>query len=1130
LENRAAARFCGRCGAALTRACPSCGAAAEPDLVFCTACGASLEKAAPPPARLGDERKVVTVLFADLVGFTASSEQLDPEDVRGTLMPYYARLRRELERFGGTVEKFIGDAVMALFGAPVAHEDDPERAVRSALAIRDATIELAATQPALDLQVRIGVNTGETLVALGARPSAGEAMATGDVVNTCARLQAAAPVNGILVGEATFRATRRSIEYREVEPIEMKGKRNPVRAWEVLRLRADAGVDRMRRGAAPLVGRRQELDLLVDALERARRHHRPQLVTLVGVPGIGKSRLVFELFRLVEAEPELIEWRQGRCLPYGDGITFWALTEIVKPLIGTLEGDTAEEVAGKLRRTAAELGHNLAEARWLEEHLRALVGVTGDVRGDRRTEAFAAWRRFFEALAERVPVVLVFEDLHWADEGLLDFLDHLVEWTADVPLLVVTTTRPELYERRPAWGGGKRNSITVSLTPLSRDETATLVDTLVEGAVLPAEAQAALLEHAEGNPLYAEEYVRMLLDRRLLRRNGAAPGVEPGELPLPESVWGIIAARLDALPPDEKALLQDASVLGREFWIGALQALGGDDAAPVEQRTRALERRDLVRSERHSSLAGERQYSFSHALVRDVAYGQIARAPRAEKHRLAAEWLELRGPVEEQAEMLAHHYGRALELARAAGLTTAGLVDPARRALRVAGDRAWGLTAAAAAARFYASALALTPEDDPERAELLFRTGHARLQAEEGGEEELTRARETLLLRGDRERAAEADVLLYRLHSNQGRRDVGLGHLERAAELLRDVGPCRAKTTMLCNLARFRMLAGERDEAIRVGTEALRSAQELGLDDLQAEALDSIGVARFAGGDPGGVEDLERALSISRELGSPEIVRSLKFVAGTRVLLGELERSYALFAEGLQAAERFGDAYNIRWLRAIGVMEHYWSGRWDDAVRDADTFVAQSVLAPHYMEATCRRVRGQIRLARGDVDGALDDGQEALASDRRARDPWFLNASLAFCARVLAAAGRTDEASQLADELLEIWRTGERVASFEAGDLAAVLAALDRERDLRAVRHPTRWVEAAASLADDPRRAAELFGEIGSRPDEAYARLRAAASLPVGERGAELARAAEFFRSVGATASLREADGLAALA
>ncbi|HZB86817.1 MAG TPA: AAA family ATPase, partial [Gaiellaceae bacterium] len=509
-------------------------------------------------------------------------------------------------------------------------------------------------------------------------------------------------------------------------------------------------------------------DILVGALARVRAERSPQLVTLVGVPGIGKSRLVFELFAAIEQGTwGLIFWRRGRSLPYGEGVTFWALAEMVKAQAGILESDSAAQVGERLHRAVSDLVLG-EDAEWVERHLRPLVGVAaeGELRGDHREEAFATWRRFFEALAERRPLVLVFEDLHWADDALLDFVDELVDWTSGVPLLVLCTARPELLTRRAGWGGGTSNAVTISLTPLSNDETARLVHALLDRALLPAEEQAALLAHAGGNPLYAEEFVR-------LAREGRFEGGD--QLALPESVQGIIAARLDGLPAEGKSLLQDAAVLGRVFWSGALASVAGFDRREIERRLHTLERREFVRRERRPSFAGETEYAFRHVLVRDVAYSQIPRGARGDKHRRAAEWIEALGRPEDHAEMLVHHYLSALELVRAAGQPTDELSERARIALREAGDRAFALNAFAQAARFYASALELWPQVDPARPALLMACGAAEYSAYETGEDRLAEAVRELALVGDHERAAEGELLLAELR--RASRDRAYEHL-----------------------------------------------------------------------------------------------------------------------------------------------------------------------------------------------------------------------------------------------------------------------------------------------------------------------------------------------------------------
>ena len=437
-------------------------------------------------------------------------------------------------------------------------------------------------------------------------------------------------------------------------------------------------------------------------------------------------------------------------MPYGDGVAFWALGEMTKAQAGILESDDAEAAEAKLRAAVEYVLDEAEEARWVESHLRPLagLGVGADAGGDHATEALAAWRRFFEALAEQRPLILVFEDLHWADDGLLDFVDQMAEWTTDVPLLILCTARPELLDRMPGWGGGKRNATTISLAPLSQDDTAELVSSLLDGR-LQAERQSELLTRAGGNPLYAEEFVRMLAQAE-------------EELPLPESVQGIIAARLDTLPPDEKSLVQAAAIVGKVFWPGALGELLGLSQGDVEVAVHALERKEFVRRERRSSVAGETAYVFRHVLVRDVAYSQIPRKRRADMHRLAAGWIEaLAGDrPEDLADMVAHHYLSALDLDRRSGREDPELTARVRTALVEAGDRSSALNAFPTAARFYEQALELSTERDADRPRVLLAYGRALFHAEGSGKDALQEAADAFLEAGEREQAALALVSL----------------------------------------------------------------------------------------------------------------------------------------------------------------------------------------------------------------------------------------------------------------------------------------------------------------------------------------------------------------------------------
>lgn len=1065
----------------------------------------------------------MTCLYADLVGSTAAADRADPEDVQARLAPYHARLRDELQRFGGTVEKFIGDAVVAIFGAPAAHEDDAERAAHAALMIHQAIDELNEQDRSLDLTVRVGIATGEALVQLDADARSGEGIAAGDVMNVGARLQGAARPGGILVDEATQRATRHAIEYRPTAPIVAKGKAEPMRAWEVVGTRRDILTDR----DAPLVGRADELGLLVQALARVSHARRTQLVTIVGVPGIGKSRLVFELFAAAARDGRPLLRLQGRSVPYGNGISLSALAEIAKASSGILETDDADTATTKLRNAVDAVVTDTGDARWVAEHLRPLVGLDSgsELDADRRTEEFAAWRRWIEALAEGSPVALVFEDLHWADDTLLDFIEHLVEWARDVPLFVVATTRPELFERRPNWGAARWNAFSISLEPLRDEDTSQLVSALLEQAVLPTALRATLLDRSGGNPLYAGQYVRMLADRRLLPRDDSFD-LGGQALPHPETVQGIVAARLDSLPPDEKALLHDAAVLGEVFWAGALAEVASVPRPVVEEQLHALERKEFVRRDRQSSVAD--QYTFGHAVVRDVAYSQLARASRAAKHQRVAEWLEsVAGDrADNSAELLAHHYLTALEFARATRQPTAALEVRAGRAAAEAGSRAASLAAHATAARLFETALELLPRNDPSRPALLLQLGQARLRSEQSGAEELEAAREAFLAAEDDDNAAIADVVLSILRINQGRRADALAHIRRAALLVEYAEPSPVKAFVLSHASRSLMRVGEADEAIRLGHDALALAEHLDLDELRAHALNNIGGARLVKGDHLGLDEFERSLAITRPLNSPEATRSCRLLGGALSIEGDLERASELFEEGRRLVERFGDVFERRWLDVALVLEDYWRGNWDAAVSGADDFIAESERgSPHYMETACRRVRALIRIARADDMGAADDSDRALAVARMANDPWFLNQTIAARARVLTNVGDFEDADELASELLAIWGRAEGATApgYDAVDLAIALTALGRADDLAKVagsRRHTRWFTAALALAArDFRGADELFGQIGSVPDRAYAQL-----LAWRETGDDRAlhAALAFFRRVGASGFLQQ--------
>jgi class 3 adenylate cyclase len=1120
--------YCGRCGAALGDACPSCGVRQPAaDLAYCTTCGTQLTR-----SEATAERKVVSVLFVDLVGFTAMAEQLDPEDVRSILDPYYEAVRAQLVRYGGTVEKFIGDAVMALFGAPIAHEDDPERAVRAGYAVCRAIGRLRDEAVLPDLHVRVGITTGEAIVAPGVRPQTGKAMAHGDVVNTSARLQSHAPVDGILVDARTYRATRAQIDFRAAPPVEARGKSEPVPAWEVVAPRARLGVDRVR-ARRPLVGRDGELRTLAEALETAARAGTPRLIVIAGPPGIGKSRLVSELLLRVDEASELFFWRQGRSLPYGDGVTFWALAEIVKAQAGILASDTAATVREKLRITVEDAVPRPNDARWVAGHLAPLAGVEGprELRGDSRSEAFSAWLVFFEGIAARRPLVLVFEDLHSADDGLLDFISDYLTKRFRGPLLVVATCRPELLERRRDWARRRRDQALIELTPLSDDQTELLVANVLGRSEAPDELLKLLVGRAAGNPLYAEEYVGMLRDRGLLHQEDGEWRLSETDLPLPDSLHAIIAARLDALPGDLKLLLQDAAVIGKSFWLGALAAVGDHERPVAEEHLRELERKQLVRLEHDSIVRDEPQFAFFHILVRDVAYGQIPHSVRAEKHRRAAEWIEALSPErsEDRAEMRAHHYVTALRFTRDAQGETDSLAHRTRLALRDVGDRAVSLNAFGKAARFYADALELWPRHGPERTELLFRLGEAQLHADVGGRDALTEARAGFLAQGRMENAAEATALLGELLWTRGDPNA-LAYLKEASALLADSPPTFAKAHVVASLARFLMIHGEHAAAIRLGLDSLAMVDELSTSELRAHVLPTIGLARTRSGDPGGFADLEQSIELAATINSIEGVRGYANLGNALVEAGQLERAFAEYERGRAAARRFGDADRIRWFDAERIYEHYWRGSWDTAMELADKVVADVAAGiPTSIEQDARLVRSRIRAARDDPAGASDDAERSLELGRRAGYPEMLAPALALQASLCASADIAADAASLVAEVVELW-PARITASYWLADLAVAAHHIEDSRllaALRTVQGTSRWVDAALAVtAGDFAAGARLYAVIGTIPDEALAWLGAARTGADEDGG--LGRALTLLRSLGATAYLREGEALRA--
>jgi class 3 adenylate cyclase len=962
--------------------CPRCGEENPDRARFCLSCGAPLE----PPAPAREERKVVSVLFVDLVGFTAASEAADPEDVRARLQRYHARAKAEVERYGGVLEKFVGDAVMAVFGAPVAHEDDAERAVRAGLAILERVSEL-------DLEARAAVNGGEAIVALAARPELGESFVTGDVVNTAARLQSAASPGELVVGEQTYWATRQAIDYEPLEPVAAKGKRMPVALWRAREARSRLGVDLEPSRATPFVGRDDELEVLRQVYARTLRESACHLVTLVGEPGIGKSRLVAELREHVDAQHELVHWRQGRCLPYGEGIALWSLGEIVKAHAGIRESDDPATTREKLAAAVEPLFENTAERAWIARELARLVGAAEGEASANREESFAAWRTFLEAIAAQRPLVVVIEDLHWADRTLLDFVEHLVGWATDVPLVVLCTARPELHELHPAWSGGTRNATTISLSPLSNDDTARLIGALLERSVLPAETQQRLLERAGGNPLYAEQFVQMLRER---------PG---DDVPVPETLQALIAARLDTLSPERKGVLQDAAVVGKVFWSGALVAVGSLDEREVREALHELVRRDLVRPSRKSSVEGQAEFAFGHGLVRDVAYAQIPRTVRVRKHEAAAGWIEQTAGdrVADYAELLAHHYGEALALARAVGVASTEQEDRVRRFLVLAGERASSVDIGRATA-FFHQALDLTPPGHPERGNVLIALAESAevAFAVDDVTAMLVEAEAELRKAGDEAGVGKVFVLRsrhawYTADTRQAKK-----FREAAIELLErhDPGPDLAHAYALA--AGQIVIAGDADRALEWAEKSIRVAEQVGAPRSAQRALQFRGMARCMRGDFDGLEDLREALQTAVDRGwTRESSTAFNNYASWVWLTAGAREALPVYREGVEFARRRGADRTEMWTTAETTWPLFDLGEWDELlalVARIEANAAEQGEGQSFLIALTSKAR--VLFYRGDVAGAKAIAAHLLPRARAGGDPQLLVPAVTLAALV----------------------------------------------------------------------------------------------------------------------------------
>jgi len=994
----------------------------------------------------------VSILFADLVGHTTFSEQRDSEDVRDLLSSYFDAARRVIERFGGTVEKFIGDAVMAVWGTPVAREDDAERAVRAALDLVAAVAALGADLGVADLRARAAVLTGEAAVTIGAE---GEGMVAGDIVNSASRVQSVADAGTVLVGERTRRATEAAIAYEDAGTHELKGKSEPVSVWRALRvIAARRGEGRAAGLEAPFVGRDAELRLVKDLFHSTADERKARLVSVVGVAGVGKSRLAWEFEKYLDGLVDDVWWHRGRCLAYGEGVTYWALAEMVRMRARISEGEGSDAALAKLQATIAAHVEDAEERDWLEPRLAHLLGLAERTAPDRE-DLFSAWRLFFERLADKAPTVLVFEDLQWADTALVDFVEYLLEWSRTHPLFVVTLTRPEVAEKHPSWGAGKRNFTSLFLEPL----TAAAMDELLQGLVpgLPAELRERIRDRAEGIPLYAVETVRMLLDRGLLERDGAEyRPVGPIEaLEVPETLHALIAARLDGLTSQERRVLEDASVLGKTFTKEGLSALSGAPTEELEPLLASLVRKEVLVLQADPRSPERGHYGFLQALVQKVAHDTLSKHERRARHMAAAEFFEGAQEQDELVEVVAAHYLDAYE-ADPTAADAAEIKSRARERLARAGERARSLAASADALRYFDQAAALADEAVIE-AELLERAGEMALGAGRL-DDAVTRFERARSLFDSHERTHSAARVVARLGNVrwfQGDIETALQELETSYSVLAEDEPDDDLGALAAELARIQFFRGELDEAARWVESALEIAESLWLPELLSQALNTKSlILASRGRSEECIALIEHALRIALENDRTDAaIRAYFNLAHDYSVRDRYAEALSTDRAGLALARKRGLRHEE--LMFLQHLSHdlYVLGEWDEAF---ELLAEMRELAPDTRLAVWsgKWFPGPLLAAgRGEVRSLPEDEQDA---DRQSRAGIDLGR-----ATILSAKGRWADALAAAESA---WAArdvlGPHVFTKEGFALA---------------------VEAAFALGD-VERVERLLGEVGALP------------------------------------------------
>ena len=1033
-ENKAARKFCSRCGAPLALTCPACGATNDPDDSFCGECGSQLaqapasiatplaapdrELAAPDHEASASERRLVSVLFADLVGFTTLSEARDSEEVRELLTRYFDSCRSVIARYGGVVEKFIGDAVMAVWGAPVAMEDDAERAVRAALDLVLAVAELGEEIRAPGLRARAGVMTGEAAVMPAGHE---QGMVAGDLVNTASRVQSVAEPGTVLVGEPTKRASSAAIAYVDGGLHELKGKAEPVPLFRALRVTAGRGGALKAEGLEPpFVGRDRELRLVKELFHASAEEKKAQLVSVLGIAGIGKSRLSWEFEKYIDGLVEDVWWHRGRCLAYGDGVAYWALAEMVRMRCRIAEEEEPAVAREKLRAVLAEHVSDPEERRWVEPRLAHLLALEGAAPGDQEN-LFSAWRILFERLAEQFPTVLVFEDMQWADAGLLEFLEYLLEWSRGLPLFVLVLARPEFADKWPAWGAGRRGFSSLYLEPLAAQAMSDLLTGLVPG--LSDGLRAGILARAEGIPLYAVETVRMLLDRGLLVQEGAVYRLTGAieTLDVPETLHALIAARLDSLTPEERRMMQDASVLGKVFTKDGLRALTGLSEPELEPLLRALVRKEMLSIQADPRSPEHGQYSFIQDLVKRVAYETISKRERKTKHLAAGAFMaSLSGAEEDEAiEVVASHYLDAYAAAPE-DPDAQEIRSKAREMLVRAGERAASLAANREAQRAFERALELT--DDPlaraelgERAGMMAATG-ARADEASGHFE---RARELFEGAGAMHAAARVSARLAEIMWDRGRLEQGLASMDSAFAVLAREEPDADLAALAAQIGRFAFFAGRHELALERLTKALEIAESLSLPETLSQALNTKGVMFVSlGRAVEGLALIRTALDLALEHDKPSAaLRAYYNLADNTAQLDRYQEAAELVQAGLELARRVGNRY---WEWNFLSLSHplFALGDWDQVLARQAELPTEDWSQARLALGTVLTAAVPVKVHRGLLEEASQD-VTLLAELESSADVQEHSQYHCAMAKVLFARGEFSEALRFAQAALE---------------------------------------------------------------------------------------------------------------